>query len=263
MFDFIYLLVIIGIGVFLYIKTISSDTKVKEKQRPIDKAASAKTAQDFTLFEDIKDDMIIVDSHRYRAVLKLEPINFAMYSFDEQRSIKERFRAAMIGVRYPFSFYIPSLRNNPKRKIENITYITQKYNEQGLNNLAQYGDELARWVEWQTAARAPLQNGYYLVINYEEPVNSKYQENVIYQQAIRELDTRCKTFMSALARTDIKSRRLTTEELYNLMYFVFNRELTEIVDFKDIIQGGIFGLYTTEKAPLFNDGKKENLSAAR
>lgn len=260
MIDLLYFLVVIGIGVFLYLKKFGSDGP-KDNQAPVKKVISAQTAQDFTLFEKVQDDMIMVDKYRYRAVLELKPINLAMYSLSEQLGIKERFRAAMIGVRHGFSFYLPSLRNNPERTVKQVREINQCYQEEEFKNLAIYGEEFARWIEWQAAYRSPLEPGYYMVINFDELKNPKgYSDEVLYQTALTELNVRCLNMISGLGRAEIKAKRLKTGQIHDLMYFVFNRELSEAVDFKQVEKSGVFGLYTTEKQPIFEQNE-ENVAA--
>ncbi len=254
----IFLIVAVGSMGFFYMRS-AKNTGPTDTMTPRQKVTNAKTAQDFIIFDRIENDMIVLNKYQFRAVLKLEPINLPMYSAREQVSIKERFRMAMIGVRYPFSFYLPSMRNSTKRTAANIQKLAGRYLEEGNESLASYGEQLAEYINFHTSYRTPLEPGYFVVITYDALKNlAGYTDAIIYEQAITELNTRCQTLMNGLGRAELKAKRLNTDEITQLVYFAYNREVSDLVSVKDAIRKGVFSLFTTEKMPEF-DGNDMDL----
>jgi len=246
--DLLFLLFAVVMGFFFYKRSLGQGgPKENRSQSPRDKVLKAETGQDFTIFEDILDNVIKVDSQRFRAVLWVDPLNWPMYSFNEKKSIKERFRRALFGVRYGFMFYVASLRNDPSLMAERIQRMAERHEKDGLSRMAYYGADLARYVTIETIRRAPIEPGYYFVINYDEIDNVKgYSEEIIYQQALTELNTRALSMIEAFGRAELKAYRLNTDELTDLMHFAFNRD-SNSVSIKQATKAGLFGLYTTEK----------------
>lgn len=258
--NILFIITAVVMGLLFYKHSIAqSGPKENRAKNPRDKLLNAQTAQDFTTFEDILDNVIKVDSRRYRAVLRIKPINWPMYSYNEQLSIKERFRRATFGIRYEFSFYVGSLRNDPTLMAKRIQSMAERHQKNGLVQMAYYGSDLANYITYEILRYAPIEPGHYFVINYDEINNEKgYTDDIIYQQALTELNTRCLSMTNAFGRAELKAQRLDTDELINLMHFVFNRDMSNFTNIKQASEAGIFGLYTTEKGSEFMDSPALN-----
>lgn len=239
---------LIGAALFYFSKKMEGGTSAKGSPTqttasPAEKVSKAKTSQDFLLFKNIENNMIVLDPYRYRALIKIEPINWALKTFDEQDIIQHQFMQVINGLRYPVDLYIARLRTNIKTNLEAIDEAAKSY---GINEIEAFGEELREWTTQWVAVNSPLSHGFFFVVYYDDPKNVKgHDEEFIKKQAMLELNVRCETLCSGLSRMGLNAIRLDDVALAQLIMFSFNRDFGSFYNLRTALQKGTFSLAVT------------------
>lgn len=251
-------IVVLGLGImaiamFYFYRQVSQgygddhgdkkNTNPNKNLTPEGKLAKAKSSQDFLIFDNIEDNLLKLDDRRYRAYVKVEPINWALKSFDEQDVIQMQFMQIENGMRSPFMYYIPRIRTNIDRNLKMIEENAESF---GIQEIKDFGEELIyetrRWI----SISAPLSHGFFIVLFYDEIQNIKgYSANVIKKQAILELQTKCDTLVEALGRVGLKAFRIDDAQIGQLLNFNMNRDLGALYSIHDAVHKGIFNMTVT------------------
>lgn len=246
------LLIVIGLGIMavvmlkLYRNAVQGyDGDVENKGittnsnlTPEGKLARAKTSQDLLLFENIEDSMLKLDSRRYRAYIKVEPITLSLKSFSEQDILQTQFMQIGNGFRYDVDLYIPRIRTNLDSTIKMLEENAKEY---GIPEIEEFGEELIAETQHWVQVRSPLSHGFFLIIYFDEIQNVKgYTSNIIKKQALLELDTRCKTIIDAFSRAGIEAVRIKDPDVAQLINFNMKRDIGALFSIRDAIQRGVF-----------------------
>lgn len=236
---------VIGVVFFFLSKKIGVEkgegvSPTQTTSSPSEKVSKAKTSLDFLLFKNIEDNMIVLDPYRYRAIIKIEPINWALKTFDEQDVIQHQFMQVVNGLRYPVDLYIARLRTNIKTNLESIDEAAKSY---GVPEIEAFGEELNDWTSQWVAVNSPLSHGFFFVVYYDDEKNTKgHGKDFIKKQAIGELNVRCETLCSGLSRMGLNAARLDDVALAQLIMFSFNRDFGSFYNIKTALQKGTFSL---------------------
>lgn len=260
------LIILAGLGImavvmFFFYRQFSQETgEGQDKNKngnlsPEGKVAKAQSSQDFLIFENIEDNLLKLDNRRYRAYIKVEPINWALKTFDEQDLLQTQFMQIMNGLRYPILIYIPRIRTNIDKNMKVIEEHTESYNIQELKD---FGEELIKETRRWVAVNSPMSHGFFIIVFFDEIQNIKgYSESVIKKQALLELQTRCDTLIEALGRSGLEAYRVEDASIAQLLNFNMNRDLGAIYSISEAIEKGVFNISVTS----YMERKKEPMIA--
>jgi len=204
-----------------------------------DKARSGRskkgTAQSFLGFEDIRDGIIILPGGKYRTILEvIGTVNFPLLSNTEQDNIEASFRTLLGSVNFPVQFYTQTRQIDLSPQIQGI--------EQRMpvlpGRLRQYARELTQYLAaW--ARYSPLVRRNYIVIQYDAgPGEDKFS------LARQELLRRVEVIGSELSKW-LKWRRLTTDEVVELLYTTLNKERSAYARAQDAVEQGFFAPFVS------------------
>lgn len=196
---------------------------------------SQDTAQAFLGFEDIRDGIIILPGGRYRAVLEvIGTVNFPLLSSTEQDSIESSFRTLLGSVNFPVQFYVQTRQIDLSHQIRGIEERITALPE----NLKRYGHELCRYLSaW--ARYSPLVRRNYIVLCYDAgPGDDKFT------LARQELLRRTEVIGSELAKW-VKWRRLTTDDIVELLYVILNKDRSAYAKAQDAVEQGFLAPYVS------------------
>jgi hypothetical protein len=167
-----------------------------------------KTAE-FLDIEDIKDGLIILKGHRYRAVITSDPINFALLAPAEQKALEDAFGSMLLSITFPVQILSLTQRVNLKDSIQAFRANRHKMPE----TMLRYEYELERFLSFY--AENTMINRNYLIITYDDKENN-------YAKAKGEMSRRIQIVTEGLIKCGLTPRLLNTNELVDLIHEVLN-----------------------------------------
>ena len=190
--------------------------------------------QEFVPVTDIKDNTVILGNGQLCAVLLASSINFALKSTDEQQAILEQFQAFLNTLDFSLQIYVQS------RKLDITPYIERLRAREG----EQYNDlmrvqlrEYMEFIRSFTSEVDIMSKSFFVVVPYS-PINTNVKSNIKSLLGKRKLDTsidparfeeyrtqleqRMTVVEQGLGRIGVKTIPLSTEELTELYYHIFN-----------------------------------------
>lgn len=186
-------------------------------------------------FEDIADGLIILPGRRYRIVLEvMGTVNFPLRSSEEQDMVESAFSSllsTLASMKSPVQMYVQA------RKLDLLPQITA-IDEQKKNlpvAIQAYADAhkeyLSRWMHY-----APYVTKRYLVLPFD--ASPDYSQ----EQVRRELWRRKEAVEKQIARY-LSCRELTTQEIIDLLYTLYNKTKATSQRSADAFSEGFFDLH--------------------
>lgn len=252
MIGFIMLLIV---GLFVGILLL-----VMKKVDPAgqDASESSKTAQEFLPFQDIRDDMILLGQHRYRAVLVCTSTNYHLKTESEKDIIEMSFQRFLNTISFPITFFLQTkvidnterlniLDGEIKRVVQDFPGISG-YAEQYKHDMATLNQKLGN----------NQQKKRYIIITYDDVGDlSQLSENEKILHASKEVRTRANIVTSNLESVGVNAYMLDTKELIELVYSSYNRDNYSYAE--DIYNGDCFSNFVSGNEDRFKDATKVQL----
>lgn len=210
-----------GIGALLYFMVKKLDPMKDDKTEDSNLAI----AQDFLPFDDIRNGMIILPNHCYRAIIDCSSINFDLKTEGERDQIEMSFQQFINSLNFPISIFLQTKEIDNSRRIE-----TLKREIEGtlieFPNMKVYADHfLADMNNLNAKIGNNQQKKRYIVVTYDEAIQLERLtdgEKAVY--AKKELMSRCDAIKTGLDAVGIISHVMSTPELIELVYSCYNRE---------------------------------------
>ena len=126
--------------------------KADPKGQDRTEASDIKSAQEFLPFEDIREDMILLGQHRYRAVLACTATNYHLKTAREKENIEMAFQRFLNSISFPITFFLQtkvidntdrlkSLKAEIEHTVSDFPNIAN-YAEQYLSDMASLNEKL-------------------------------------------------------------------------------------------------------------------------
>ena len=270
--------------------TIKIKSQEKEKSNIVQtKIYTSDDIKKFMDFDDIKDNMIIQkNGKRLVMVIQCQGINYDLMSSIEKVGIEQGFIQFLNSLTRPIQIYIQSRKVNLEQSIENynkrLKTIETSYNKAKmqyenasknpnmdserfknirfeyirLKNLYDYTKDIINSTESMSLNKNILTKKYYIAISYyPENPEELFKKDEILDLAFSELYTTAQSILRSLAMSDVTGKILDSEELADLLYVAYNRDVSEIFGVDKAIKAGYDSLYTT--APDVIDKKMKEL----
>lgn len=210
-----------GIGALLYFMVKKLDPMKDDKTEDSNLAI----AQDFLPFDDIRNGMIILPNHSYRAIIDCSSINFDLKTEGERDQIEMSFQQFINSLNFSISIFLQTKEIDNSRRIE-----TLKREIEGtlieFPNMKVYADHfLADMNNLNAKIGNNQQKKRYIVVTYDEAIQLERLtdgEKAVY--AKKELMSRCDAIKTGLDAVGIISHVMSTPELIELVYSCYNRE---------------------------------------
>jgi len=183
---------------------------------------AAAGAQDFLGFDDVRNGLIRLSSGECRMILEVQGmINFRLMSHSEQVSVEDSFASFLSGLDFPVQFYVQSRLLDMR---ETLAYL-QSQLKNAPEDIRRYGIDLMNYLEGWVNARAVMVRRNYLVaeVDADDPERS----------ALHVLSV----INGGLARCGLKARRLSTEEILEMLYVTFNKSRAGFARASDLFAG--------------------------
>ena len=246
----LFILMLVGMGTFAFMKIKSTDPKNSDSSAK----DNIKTAQEFLIFNDIKDNIIDLGGFQYRAVIEVSSINYSLRTEKEQEVIELSFQRFINSLTYPITMFIQT------RTIDNEKILSVLRSD--LQNVLMEYPELDEYANVYYENIADLNNQIgnnkekkkYIIVHYDEAVQlTNYNDEEKYKEAIKELMNRCQIIKDSLLSIGLKPKVLNTREIVKFIGSVYYKD--NYSHFDEVVNGNYLSL------KVEGENKLENLSS--
>lgn len=241
------------------------------------KAKKASTGQDLLNYREIHNDGIIeLPGLRFRLVIEVEPVNESLKSFRERQGLWLGFRNMVQTINIPYTLKIETRFLDLREYLSSI----KKSSDLKMPPLRDYGHELSSWLEKKSENKQNRDRRCYIVLKIDSvskgiesgvktgnPIldnalsslsdlqKSGIAETELRKMAVDELRVMCGVVRSTLEGMDIISRQLNKQEVLDMVYSTFNRDLAPYCRIDDAHREDMFSLFMTSETPdIFLEG---------
>jgi len=211
----------------------------------------ASSTQTYLRIAEIRDDTVVLKNGGLRSVLRVSSINFNLKSEEEQNSIVYSYQGFLNTLEFPIQIVVRS----KKLDIDNYLDKLRKIGEKQTNPLLQtqtyeYVEYIAKLVEY-----ADIMEKDFLVIIPEDPLRAqkvsivqKFFQNMNakdsyenikrrheeFDQLKKTLIQRVSSVKVGLENCGLKAQELTTKELIELFYNIYNPTVARYEKAKEV-----------------------------
>jgi len=237
------------------------------------KEKKAVTCQDLLSYREIYPDGIIeLPGLRFRLVVEVEPVNESLKSFKERQSLWLGFRNLVQTINIPYALKIETRFLDLRDYLDSIKDCSGKK----IPLLREYGYELSQWLEKKSENRQNRDRRCYIILKIDSASKgiesgvktgnpllnnalsslsglqkSGIPERDLRRMAVDELRIMGGVVSSALEGMDIVSRNLNRQEVLDMIYSTFNRDLAPHFSISDADREDIFSIFMTSDTPQF------------
>ncbi len=193
------------------------------------------TTQSFIDIEDIADDIIILRDGSAVLIVETTAVNFGLLSEEEQDALIYAYASLLNSLSFPLQVAIMSKRMDISAYIENVSLQeTREENPIIKERLRRYKEFILSIVKENKV----LEKKFYLVIPFsalelgiKSAVGGKnkrlpFPKDYIVSRAKTSLFPKRDHLFRQLGRIGLKGRQLTTQEMVELFYNIYNPTLT-------------------------------------
>jgi hypothetical protein len=183
------------------------------------------TAQEFLPFEDIRDGMIIMGNHKYRAVIEASSTNYNLKTDREKEMIEVSFQRFLNSLTFPITMYVQTRVMDNTKMLQAMqeelqeavnsyphlsSYANDYFNE--MNNLNSYiGNN--------------KQKKKYIIVPFEDVEDLKnLSDEEKYEHSLKELQTRVSLIVDGLSSVGVRAKMLNTSELAELIFSTYHKD---------------------------------------
>lgn len=189
------------------------------------------TAQAFMPFEDIKDSVVHLGLHQYRAIIKCNSINYNLKTEKEQDIIELSYQRFLNSLSHPISIFVQTKTMDNTKMMKNLKEDIEKTIED-FPILAEYGE-----VYYDSMANIYSEIGNnkeknkYIIVPFNDAVlltNSTEQEK--YEYSLKEIQSRVQIIIDGLQSVGIQAKMLNTKEIADLIYSSYHKDNASQID---------------------------------
>ena len=202
------------------------------------------STQNALRFSELRDDMVIMSDGSFRAVVAAHSINFDLVSAKERESIEYAYQDFINALNFPIQIYIRSERVDIGPYLNKLSQVRQRQDNMLLGVLM---DDYIRFINAISKEANIMDKSFFVIIPYDTSEgkqrvgDSSSNKGLIakmfssndahiyvkipadqYAKAKSELNNRVTAVIGGLRQTGVKSVRLSTKELGELYYNVYN-----------------------------------------
>ena len=214
-----------------------TNTASEQAKKPV----NPNTTQNSLLISEIRDNMVIMKDGSFRAVVACQSINFDLMSSREREGVEYSYQNFLNSLYFPVQIFIRSQRVDIGPYIDRLVSIRRNQDNMLLNVLM---DDYINFIDVLAQEANIMDKSFFVSIPYfpaGDLNNLKDQatgffgrifakpqtqtikiDTVAYNKAKDEIKNRCDAVMSGLFQMGVKSVQLSTKELGELYYNVYN-----------------------------------------
>jgi hypothetical protein len=195
--------------------------------------------QIYMKISEIRDDTLVLKNGGIRAVLTVSSINFNLKSEEEQNSIIYGYQGFLNTLEFPIQVVIRSKKLDVDEYLDKLRKIGEKQTNPLLQRQTfEYVEYIAKLVEYADI----MQKEFFVIVPYDplraqklsvvqqfmqslqakdsyETVKRRHDE---FEQLKKSLNQRVSSVKVGLENSGLKVRQLTTKELIELFYTIYN-----------------------------------------
>jgi type IV secretory pathway VirB4 component len=209
---------------------------------PTKPAPTPNTTQNSLLISELRDGMVIMDDGSFRAVVACKSINFDLMSSKEREGVEYSYQNFLNALYFPVQIFIRSQRVDIGPYIDRLVTIRRSQDNMLLNVLM---DDYIRFIDALSQEANIMDKSFFIVVPYhpEGDLNNLVEQSkgfftrfipsnnrktvtkideATYLKAKDEIKNRVDSILSGLYQIGVQSVQLTTKELGELYYNVYN-----------------------------------------
>lgn len=223
----------------------------KPSRKPQGQVANA--TQTHLKIGEIRDNFLVLKNGGIRAILKASSINFNLKSEEEQNAITYSYQGFLNSLEFPVQIVVRSKRLDIDNYLDDIRRIGEKQQNKLLKDQTmEYADFVGKLVEYTDI----MQKEFYVIIPYDPiraqsvPFFQKFLGRLNPKDNYSEIKKRHKEFenlkksisqrlnvvQSGLTNCGINTNQLTTTEIIELFYNVYNPQISRTEKLKNLDQ---------------------------
>ena len=225
-----------------------NDKTVRQK-----KGSPAASTQLYLDIAEIKDGTVILKNGGIRAILQTNSVNFNLKSEEEQNSIIYGYQGFLNSIDFPVQIVVQSRKLDIDKYIDNTKEIAEKHENPLLKQQTyDYCDYIKKLIEYADI----MEKSFYVIVP-QDPYRSqdpnalaKFMQNISASDSIDNIKRRHKEFddlnkrlgervsvvKTGLENCNLKIAQLTTTQLIELFYQVYNPETSHNEKIEDLTQ---------------------------
>ena len=244
------------------------------------KTSGIESMDKFLAFDEVVDNMILrKNKTEYVMVIHCKGVNYDLLGEDEKLAVESGFTQFLNTLRFPVQLYIQTRSLNLKDSVlqyeERVNAVRDEinkldsqirrerangrldlvrrleYERRKKANILEYGEDITEYVSRMSQNKDVLQQNTYVVVSYYTAEFggeiANYSKEEIDSMAFSELYTRAQTLIRALSSAGVTGRVLNSEELAELLFIAYNRDDSDLVSVKRLIDAKYDSLYNTAK----------------
>lgn len=204
--------------------------------------------QQFIDLAGIKDGIVITTGGGYRMIFNVGVTNFSLKSEEEQNSIIFQYQGFLNSLHFPIEIVMRSKRLDLNPYIKKLTVLKEKQNNELLRvQMEDYIDFVGELVNMANI----MKKNFYVVVPYD-PIEIKKPSvigkifggkgeaggikvaDTTFKRYKDQLTERANTVANGLGSLGLHCVQLTTEEIIELFYGIYNPEVADIERFSDV-----------------------------
>lgn len=204
------------------------------------------SAQEFLPFEDIKDSMICLGGHHYRAIIECSSVNYNLKTDKEKEIIELSFQRFVNSLAFPLTFFIQTRTVDNTKMLETLKMdLDQTIKD--YSNLTEYANvyygEIADL--HNHIGNNKMKKKYIIVPCNEALELGNLNDEEKYDYSLKELYTRCQIIMDSLTTMGIKSKILDTKNIAELLCSTYHKDNYSHSD--QVLSGEYLGMFVEGK----------------
>ena len=214
-----------------------ANTASEQAKKPV----NPNTTQNSLLISEIRDNMVIMKDGSFRAVIACQSINFDLMSSREREGVEFSYQNFLNSLYFPIQIFIRSQRVDIGPYLDRLAAIRRNQDNMLLNVLM---DDYINFIDVLAQEANIMDKSFFIVVPYfpaGDLNNLKEQatgffgkifakpqtqtikiDTVAFSKAKDEIKNRGDAVMSGLFQMGVKSVQLSTKELGELYYNVYN-----------------------------------------
>jgi type IV secretory pathway VirB4 component len=205
-------------------------------------AVLGKPSQDFVPIKDIRNGVLVLNNGDLRMILMTSSLNFGLKSSEEQAAIILQFQNVLNSIEFPIQIFIQSKRLDIRPYIK---MLEEREKVQLIDAMKIQTHEYIGFIRDFTGRTNIMSKTFFIVIPYSgvkrigkvggggflggilsgkkgEQKKQTVEEKQDFEEARVQLEQRASIVEQGLARCDIRTTRIGTEEITELFYQKFN-----------------------------------------
>lgn len=225
-----------------------TDKTVKQK-----KGSPGTSTQLYLNIAEIKDNVIILKNGGIRAILQTNSVNFNLKSEDEQNAIIYSYQNFLNSIDFPVQILVQSRKLDVDKYIENVRAIGEKHENTLLKDQTiEYCEYIQKLVEYADI----MEKKFYVVVPFDpyrsqnsnmfakfmqrissaDSIDSIKRRHKEFDELNKNLTQRVNTVKAGLEGCNLRVAQLTTPQLVELFYGIYNPETSRNEKINDLSQ---------------------------